>query len=706
MQSSRLLRSLVLLFGLLLPALALGAAATLTFHQSAALHAGDPDSRTNFGMAIAFEEDASGVPTALIGAPGWDQDGRIYQGAAYVFTRGASGWVQGQRLLADPPEIGGTFGNSIALDLNAPGGPTAVVGSLYADPNPPIPGDHTRESGAVFVFIRAGDAWVQQAKLQAPQQLPAARLGASVAIDGDTLVAGAPNSDAGEEAVYVWTRGGATWTLQGKLTGDQPDVHFGAKVAIQGDTILVGATGQTVDGDAAQGAVHVFTRAGGVWSPAGRFSPADAGPDARFGNAIALNGDAALVAAHGPGVAYLYHRAGGVWTQGPKLTPPNYDNRPINANAVALDGDLAAIGSNDFRVNDDPDVTGGAYVFQRAGGTWTPVELLMPGDTHSLDYAGAPVAIQGDTILVGAPYRNFQSHEQAGMVFAFTGGEKPTHFAFLPIVLRAGPALPAQPIVYTESVEGDAYLYSIRPDGTGKTRLSTGTGIEDWWANWSPDHRRILFTRTTLTGTTVMAMDANGGNVQQLFSAYLNGLDVFYPTWNGTKIAFIGRTRPGSQYGLYVINPDGSGLGNLTPGLTGEMGWPAWSPDGTQIAFSLWRQVGEEDETQDLAIINADGSGLRYLTGPEGHEHSPDWSPDGKTLAFTGWIGGKSGLFTMPVAGGAATHVQGGAQYPAWSPDGRFITFSTLNGGIYRVPAGGGEVFVLDASREATLPDW
>uniref|UniRef100_UPI0035B30345 FG-GAP repeat protein n=1 Tax=Promineifilum sp. TaxID=2664178 RepID=UPI0035B30345 len=400
MHRSRLLRSLFLLFGLLVPALGLGAAATLTFHQSAALHAGDPESRATFGGAIAFKEDASGVATAFIGAPRWSGDGRLNQGAAYVFTRGASGWAQTQRLVANPPEIGGTFGNSIALDLDTPGGPTAVIGSFYANANPSIPGDHTGESGAAFVFVRTGGVWVQQARLQAPQQLPAARFGASVAIDGDTLVVGAPNSDPGEEAVYVWTRSGATWTLQGKLLGNQPDVSFGGPVAIQGDTILVGATGQTVDGDAAQGAVHVFTRAGGVWSAAGRFSPADAGPDARFGSGIAFDGNTALIGAYGPGVAYVYSRAGGVWTQGPKLAPPNYDNLPINVNAVALHGDLAAIGSYDFRVNDDPDVAGGAYVFQRAGGTWSPVELLMPGDTDYQDDAGVPLAIQGNTILV------------------------------------------------------------------------------------------------------------------------------------------------------------------------------------------------------------------------------------------------------------------------------------------------------------------
>ena len=120
------------------------------------------------------------------------------------------------------------------MSSRALSGDTAVIGA------PPDGG-----SGAVYVFVRNGMNWEQQARLSAADRTPGDRFGEDVAVDGDTVVVGAPrNSENGffSGAAYVFVRNGTTWTQQQKLTA--PDAaaedQFGRSVAISGNTVLVG----------------------------------------------------------------------------------------------------------------------------------------------------------------------------------------------------------------------------------------------------------------------------------------------------------------------------------------------------------------------------------------------------------------------------------------------------------------------------------
>ena len=160
-----------------------------------------------------------------------------------------------QKLTATPGAAFGHFGNSVAID-----GDTAVVGA-------PSGGGETGD--AVFVFERTGDSWAQTAILVPSDGAEGDLLGLSVAIDGDTIVAGAPGDDVGangdQGSVYTFARTGAAFrTETAKLTASDGAANddLGRSVAIDGDTIVAGVRLDDIGANGDQGSVYTFARTG------------------------------------------------------------------------------------------------------------------------------------------------------------------------------------------------------------------------------------------------------------------------------------------------------------------------------------------------------------------------------------------------------------------------------------------------------------
>ncbi|HEV2666367.1 MAG TPA: putative Ig domain-containing protein, partial [Blastocatellia bacterium] len=180
------------------------------------------------------------------------------------------------------------FGFSVALD-----GDTLVVGSSLIDIGANL------GQGSAYVFTRSGAFWTQQQKLIANDGAQGDAFGFSVALDGDTLVAGAFGDDLGgniyQGSAYVFTRSGAIWIQQQKLIANDGTAYdyFGSSVTADGDTVVVGAFGDNVGA----GSAYIFTRSGAIWTQQPKLIANDGAPGDSFGSSVALNGDTLVVSA-------------------------------------------------------------------------------------------------------------------------------------------------------------------------------------------------------------------------------------------------------------------------------------------------------------------------------------------------------------------------------------------------------------------------
>jgi TolB protein len=178
-----------------------------------------------------------------------------------------------------------------------------------------------------------------------------------------------------------------------------------------------------------------------------------------------------------------------------------------------------------------------------------------------------------------------------------------------------------------------------------------------------------VFLTATAAGTFALARTLRVGHVRRPGAAS----PVHLPLTGNGKIAYASDADGGQgNWDIYVMNPDGTGLTRLTSDPNVEAR-PAWSPDGTKIAFNRSKADGSDSE---IYVMNADGSGVKNLTGGAGGS-KPAWSPDGKRIAFQR----RSEVYVMNADGSDVrqlTHSGDGvADYPAWSADGATVAFSS-----------------------------
>jgi hypothetical protein len=356
--------------------------------------------------AVALDDN-----TALIGAY-YDDDKGANSGSVYVFTRTGTTWTEQQKLLAIDGAAGDNFGVSVTLS-----GDTAIIGA---------PGDENL-TGSAYVFTRTGTTWTQQAKLTAPDGVPDAFFGYPVSLSGDTIMIGANQDDDNgywSGSVYVFIRTGTTWTQQAKLIASDGGVEdgFGYGISLVGDTALIGAIWDNDYGNHS-GSAYVFTRTGTNWTQQQKLLPSDGVTDAQFGISVSLDGNTALIGANRDddnglrsGSAYVFTRTGTTWTQEAKLIASDGATEERFGIDVALEGDTALIGSE---TPDNGDNSGSVYVFTGTGNTWTEGQKLLASDGASVDWFGFSIALDGDTALFAAS-QDDDNGFNSGSAYIFT----------------------------------------------------------------------------------------------------------------------------------------------------------------------------------------------------------------------------------------------------------------------------------------------
>ncbi|HQR31713.1 MAG TPA: hypothetical protein PLK30_03180, partial [Blastocatellia bacterium] len=387
----------------------------LTWSPQQKLIADDGAAGDLFGYCVTISGD-----TIAVGAVFDKVLANVHQGSAYVFTRSGATWMQQQHLNALTGTTEDLYGGSISLSGN-----TLAVGAYQVD----VGGISNK--GTVYVYTRIGTTWSQQAVLIASDGAADDLFGSSVALSGNTLVVGAIYDDVvgiDQGSAYVFTRSGTTWAQQSKLTaadGAASD-FFGGSVAISGDTVMVGANGDDVGANADQGSVYFFTTAGDSSVPQAQLLASDGAADDIFGYSVAISGDTAVIGAYlddvgtnsGQGSAYVFIRSGATWNPQQKLTASDGAAGDFFGSSVAVNGDTVVVGASgdDFGTNINQ---GSAYVFIRSGATWTQQPKLSVADGEANDFFGASVAISGETIAVGAYADDVGANANQGSAYVF-----------------------------------------------------------------------------------------------------------------------------------------------------------------------------------------------------------------------------------------------------------------------------------------------
>ena len=381
------------------------------------------------GNTVALSRDGStlavGAPHEASSAAGINptnqvDNGAMNAGAVYIYTRNGAGWTQQAYVKASNPQRNGHFGTVVALSDD---GNTLAVSAVWESGGATgINGNQKDlsipQAGAVYVFVRAGGRWTQQAYVKAsntgkrgqsaddPGEGDQYGFSLTLSGDGATLVVGAPSEDSAATgvngnqaddgfnsagAVYVYTRTGTTWSHQAYL---KADAHTNTGLGDQfGFSVALSQNGQTL--------------AVGVYDESGSGRTVNAPINRERG---------------GSGAVYIWTRSGTAWTKQAYLKTWNAEGGDSWGSVVSLssDGNTLAVGSLDEDclcpgVHTNPETgnsdqkadmsSGGAAVFVRNGTTWMQQAYVKASNPGQDDWFGVRLALSGDgnALVVAAP---------------------------------------------------------------------------------------------------------------------------------------------------------------------------------------------------------------------------------------------------------------------------------------------------------------
>ena len=415
-----------------------------------------------FGRSVAIEGN-----TIVIGAP--SADGA--QGAIYVYQRTGKGWTRSAKLTASDGAAGDLLGSSVALD-----GDVIVAGASADDV------DADEDQGSVYTFARTGVATRgETAKLTASDGAAGDRLGGSVAVDGEAIVAGASmdaiGANAEQGSVYTFARtGAATRGQTAKLIASDGvrGARLGFSVALHGETIVAGASMDTVGANGGQGSAYTFARTGApARGETAKLTASDGTPNDALGFSVAIEGDTIVagaetdaIEANAQGSVYTFTSTGAAARhETAKLIASDGGDGDLLGFSVAIDGDTIVAGAPSNPVFTGP---GSAYTFARTGAAArSETARLTADDGAEGDLLGFSVAVDGDTIVAGAPTDDIGASERQGSASVF----------FPPVV----PSPPREP-----TGAGPAPRAALEPGpcanlerGTGGADTLTGTSSGD-----------------------------------------------------------------------------------------------------------------------------------------------------------------------------------------------------------------------------------
>ena len=268
-----------------------------------------------------------------------------------------------------------------------------------------------------------------ETKLTSPNGQQGDQFGVAVAIQGDVAVVGAPGATNGTGAAYVFQKTTTGWQFDQQLPVNPSGASFfGSSVAIDGDRIVVGAPGDE-SFDVGAGAAYVFVHAPGKWTPEAKLIGSENSAFDNFGISVAIKGDTIVCGAFGNsdlnqtevGSAYVFRRVAGLWNQQQELTASDGASLARFGLSVAMNEDSIAVGADG-----DAELgffSGAVYVFTFDGSNWIQQQKLHAHDALAGASFGFHLAMSGDTLVIGAPQDQVGNHT-LGAAYVFTHGSQ------------------------------------------------------------------------------------------------------------------------------------------------------------------------------------------------------------------------------------------------------------------------------------------
>ena len=412
-----------------------------------------PDADDRFGQKIALDGDtlvvsADREDSIATGINGDATDNNAENsGAVYVFVRDNGIWTQQAYIKPSNTDIGDFFGFSVDID-----GDTLAASSRFeASSSTGVNGDQNdnsaEDSGAVYIFVRQGNEWQQQAYLKASNvtsEVGEAQMefGFSLDLDGDLLAVSAHTESGisrginGDQtldkdtsrstgAVYIFSRNvQQEWSQEAYIkasNADQRDL-FGFRVALDNNTLVASAINEDSSGiDETDnnlenaGAAYVFVRENGQWRQQAYLKASDATAGDEFGRRVAVDQNTIAINARtkndASGSVYMFERDGETWSETAILHGSNSESGDSFGDKLSVSGDRMAVGAKsedsigigvnaDQLDNSDPDA-GAVYLFVRnAAGVWIQELYLKSPDADSTFFS--TVKLDGGTLAVGA----------------------------------------------------------------------------------------------------------------------------------------------------------------------------------------------------------------------------------------------------------------------------------------------------------------
>lgn len=385
--------------------------------QEAFIKPSNPSSLDEFGASIAIDGN-----TMVVGAPMEDSNqttitngttsagdsGTSNYGAAYIFKRTGTNWVQEAYLKASHLTVDDKFGATVAISrdlvaigvINEDSAQTTITPSGSAF-------DTVFDSGAVYIFKRIGSTWSMESFIKPEFNGSSNYFGSALSLHNDTLVVGIDNEDSNfttivsgvylhntfgpdSGAAYVYRRNMTTgvWAREAIIKANNADDydHFGQTVSLHGNLLAVGAPdedsnqltistlGSSDDSFPSSGAVYIYSRSGSTWSQEAYIKAMNGKSTDSFGRYVSLEGSRVAVG----------------------VPAEDHSQTTITATATSDSG--------------TPN-SGAVYVYKRTAGAWAIEAFIKPDLTSTNLGFGNSISLKGETLVVGAQNEDWSGNQ-------------------------------------------------------------------------------------------------------------------------------------------------------------------------------------------------------------------------------------------------------------------------------------------------------